>query len=210
MCLNSRLLIATYSLACSRLRDSCAGSAKLRKSEHEKETVAPFSPTNHARALHLGVIPTIWEPGKSYTQSNPALRTISCLSLVKESPYIFSKFNPLNMDTPLIRTLWRYGPSVSVLTAFDGVRKKITRNIRSCLIGKSGFRFWNPDFRFCNRTRIRKLVGKTTVLKDSFWNPFSDSQSNGKIETSKTDISALKSFFGFRVRLQIRYPVLNS
>ena len=26
------------------------------------------------------------------------------LSLGKESPYIFSKFNPLNMDTPLIRT----------------------------------------------------------------------------------------------------------
>ena len=133
---------------------------------------------------------------------------------MKESPYIFSKFNPLNMDTPLIKTLWRYGPSVSVLTAFDctfnGVRKKITRNIRSCLIGKSGFRFWNPDFRFCNRTRIRKLVGKTTVLKDSFSNPFSDSQSNGKIETSKTDISALKSVFGFRVRLQIRYPVLKS
>ena len=200
--------MTTYSLACSRLRDSW--SAKLRKREHEKETVAPFSPTNHAlifaRALHLGAIPTIWEPGKSCTQSNPALRTISCLSLVKESPYIFSKFNPLNMDTPLIRPLWRYGLSVSVLTAFDGVRKKITRNIRSCLIGKSGFRFWNPDFRFCNRTRIRKLVGKTTVLKDSFSNPFSDSQSNGKIETSKTDISALKSVFGFRVLLQIRNP----
>ena len=27
------------------------------------------------------------------------------LSMGKESPYIFSKFNPLNRDTPLIRTL---------------------------------------------------------------------------------------------------------
>ena len=28
------------------------------------------------------------------------------LSLVKQSPYIFSKSNPLNTDTPLIRTLF--------------------------------------------------------------------------------------------------------
>ena len=55
ICLNSRLLIAKYSLACSRLRDSWV--LELRKREHEKETVAPFSPTNHAlifaRALTL-------------------------------------------------------------------------------------------------------------------------------------------------------------
>ena len=40
------------------------------------------------------------------------------LSLVKEGPYIFSKFNPLNTDTPLIRT-FSMAPSVSVLTGFD-------------------------------------------------------------------------------------------
>ena len=34
------------------------------------------------------------------------------LSLKKESPYIFSKLNPLNTET-------LYGPSVSVLTGFD-------------------------------------------------------------------------------------------
>ena len=42
------------------------------------------------------------------------------LSLVKESPYIFSKFNPLNTDIPLIRALctapWA---SVSALKEFD-------------------------------------------------------------------------------------------
>ena len=32
------------------------------------------------------------------------------LSLRKESPYIFSKFNPLNMNTPLIYTDTFYGP----------------------------------------------------------------------------------------------------
>ena len=40
------------------------------------------------------------------------------LSLRKESPYMFSKFNPLNTDTPFIRTLSMV-PSVSVLTEFD-------------------------------------------------------------------------------------------
>ena len=47
---------------------------------------------------------------------------------------------------------------------------------------------------------------KTAVLKDSFQILFRISQSNGKNENPKTDISALKSVFGFRVRLQIRNP----
>ena len=36
----------------------------------------------------------------------------------RESPYISSKFNPLNTDTPLKRTL-SMAPSVSILTRFD-------------------------------------------------------------------------------------------
>ena len=40
-------------------------------------------------------------------------------------PYIFPKFNPLNTDTPLIRTLSNV-PSVSVLTGFDYI------GLRSC------------------------------------------------------------------------------
>ena len=40
------------------------------------------------------------------------------LSLGKQSPYILSKSNPLDTDTPLIRTLFMV-PSVSVLTEFD-------------------------------------------------------------------------------------------
>ena len=41
------------------------------------------------------------------------------------SPYIFCKFNPLNTNTPLIRTLSKV-PSVSVLTGFDyiGLRSR--------------------------------------------------------------------------------------
>ena len=42
------------------------------------------------------------------------------LSLGKQSPYIFSKSNPLDTDTPLIRTLSMV-PLVSVLTEFDRV-----------------------------------------------------------------------------------------
>ena len=45
------------------------------------------------------------------------LRTVY-LSLGKESPYIVSKFNLLNMDTSLIWTL-SIAPSVSILTSFD-------------------------------------------------------------------------------------------
>ena len=45
------------------------------------------------------------------------LRTVF-LSLGKESPYTFSKFNLLNTDTSLIWTL-SMAPSVSILTSFD-------------------------------------------------------------------------------------------
>ena len=47
---------------------------------------------------------------------------------------------------------------------------------------------------------------KTAVLKNSFSNPFSDFPIERKNENPKTDISALKSVFGFRVRLEIRNP----
>ena len=52
-------------------------------------------------------------------QSNPALRTPHyygqfALSLGKESPYVFSRFNLLNTDTPLVQTLLM-DPSVSQL-----------------------------------------------------------------------------------------------
>ena len=40
------------------------------------------------------------------------------LCLGKESSFIFSKVNPLNTDTPFVRTLSMV-PSVSVLTEFD-------------------------------------------------------------------------------------------
>ena len=51
---------------------------------------------------------------------------------------------------------------------------------------------------------------KAAVLKDCFSNPFSDfprKKKNGKKGNPRTDILALKSFFGFRVRLQIRNTV---
>ena len=58
-------------------------------------------------------------------RSNPALRTPHyygqfALSLGKESPYIFSKFNLVNADT-------FYGPSVSVSTGYDGNNSDIIK-----------------------------------------------------------------------------------
>ena len=51
------------------------------------------------------------------------------------------------------------------------------------------------------RARARPLF-----LRTVFQILFRISQSNGKNENPKTDISALKSVLGFRVRLQIRNP----
>ena len=56
------------------------------------------------------------------------------LCLGKECPNVFSKFNPLNTDTPLI---WRLSmaPSVSILTEFDcinrGTQRQFSENICS-------------------------------------------------------------------------------
>ena len=51
------------------------------------------------------------------------LRTVY-LSLGKESPYIFSKFNPLSTDTSLIWTL-SMAPSVSILTTLTVNARKV-------------------------------------------------------------------------------------
>ena len=51
------------------------------------------------------------------------------------------------------------------------------------------------------RARARPLF-----LRTVFQILFRISQSNGKNENPKTDILALKSVFGFRVRLEIRNP----
>ena len=49
--------------------------------------------------------------------------TDTSLYLGKGSPYIFSKFNPLNTVTPLIRTPSVPWPSVTVLTGFGSQRR---------------------------------------------------------------------------------------
>ena len=67
--------------------------------------------------------------------------------------------------------------------------------VRVRLIGKSGFRFWNPDFGFAIEREIRKRIltlrtavlhainkKNTAVHENSFANPFSDFPSNGKKE----------------------------
>ena len=70
--------------------------------------------------------------------------------------------------------------------------------VRVPLIGKSGFRFWNPDFGFAIERKIRKRIfnaensglarariinqKNTAVHENGFANPFSDFLSNGKKE----------------------------
>ena len=91
--------------------------------------------------LHLSVILGHWELDRPRRESNPrssdpASYTVKpsfmdtrlirtphyygqfVLFLGKKTPYIFSKFNPLNTDTSLIRTI-STDPSMSVLTGFD-------------------------------------------------------------------------------------------
>ena len=86
---------------------------------------------------------------------------------------------------------------------------------------KSGFR-WFPFHRSIGKSEkgFEKLFSWTAVffllimrararplfLRTVFQIVFRISQSNGENENPKTDISALKSVYGFRVRLQIRNP----
>ena len=53
---------------------------------------------------------------------------------------------------------------------------------------------------------IMRARARPLFLRTVFQILFRISQSNGKNENPKTDISALKSVFGFRVRLEIRNP----
>ena len=74
-------------------------------------------------------------------------------------------------------------------------------------IGKSENKFaklfsWTAIFFFI----IMSARARPLFLPTVFQILFRISQSNGKNENPKTDISALKSVFGFRVRLQIRNP----
>ena len=85
--------------------------------------IAQFFMTSHFRTLfRILILPT-----SDYSQTPPyghplktdtglLLRTAQfAFSPEKESPYISSKFKPLNTDTPFIRTL-SLAPSISVLT----------------------------------------------------------------------------------------------
>ena len=72
---------------------------------------------------------------------------------------------------------------------------------------KSGFHGF-PFYRSIGKSEMRALA-RPPFLKTVFQILLRLSQSNGKNENPKTDISALKSVFGFRVPLQIRNPDLK-
>ena len=73
----------------------------------------------------------------------------NALFLEKESPHIISKFNPLTMDSALIRTL-HMALSVSILTGFDcklcvGILRK-SKNIKNTLLPKTVFSFFKEGY----------------------------------------------------------------
>ena len=74
-------------------------------------------------------------------------------------------------------------------------------------IGKSEKRFAKPfSWTAVFFLLIMRAQARPLILRTVFQILFRISQSNGEKGNPKTDISALKSVFGFRVRLQIRNP----
>ena len=57
----------------------------------------------------------------------PHYHGLFALSLGKESPYIFSKFKPLNKDTPLI-WIFSMASSVPLLTWFESINENSSHN----------------------------------------------------------------------------------
>ena len=82
------------------------------------------------RLLHSEVVFTV----KPRLKRTPHYYGQFALSLGKEIPYIFSKSNPLNTDTPLIRTLFMT-PSVTVLKGFE----RTTSECKTCLVDITNF-----------------------------------------------------------------------
>ena len=73
------------------------------------------------RILHCGVLFHMVKPRfmpDTRSKRTPHYYGQFALCLGKESPYTFSKFNPLNTDIPLIPTL-SMAPSLSALRGFD-------------------------------------------------------------------------------------------
>ena len=101
-------MITTYSQACSRLRDSWVRENWERANTKIKQEPWPFSQTNHAllfsRALHLGVIPTIWDPGTGYTWSNRSLRT--SLYYAHLNYFVSGERKPLHLFLNSARLIW--------------------------------------------------------------------------------------------------------
>ena len=99
-----------------------------------------------------------------------------------------------------------------VLTLNTAVQRKRIFRVRS--IGKSGFRFSNPDFGFAIEREIRKQISVISYLFLDFRFYHSIGKSEKKEiheirnwiselkSTLRTDFSEVKSVFGFRVRLQ--------
>ena len=127
-------MLASHNLACSRLSDS----GESAKEWGTRESVGRAKMGAFSRGPdYLGtwnMLRRIWPRHvRRYEQF--------ALSLGKESPYrqyIFSKYNPLNKDTPFIWTLFM-APLGSVLTGFDCVSI-----VRVLLLTCNNFTFFLP------------------------------------------------------------------
>ena len=120
-------------------------------------------------------------------------------------------FQNLNPDFPIEREIRkRISPPRNPSSGWISIKKSKSRFhgfpfYRSTGKSEKGFAklfSWTVVFFLLSmRARARPLF-----LRTVFEILIRISQSNGKSENSKTDISALKSVFVFRVRLQIRNP----
>ena len=86
-------------------------------------------------ALSLGKEnPYIFSKFNPLNTDTSLLRTVCCVP-GERKPLLFSKFNPLNTDNSLIRAL-SMTPSVSVLTEFDCIYKteKLKDTQKKCVV----------------------------------------------------------------------------
>ena len=95
----------------------------------------------------------IWRPGEL---------TALGLSLGKESPQIFSKFNPLNTVTPLTRTL-SITPSVTILRGFGCISRRAVSVCLGCCILQSQCIYFLYIFYFYTFALLSHLRENSTI-----------------------------------------------
>ena len=118
-----------------------------------------------------------------------------------------NNFSPIGKSG--VRSIRKFGFRFQNLHPDFPIEREIRKRIsppRNSSAGWISFLPFNWEIRNYSILLSMRACARPLFLRTVFQILFRISQSNGKNENPKTDISALKSFFGFRVRLQIRNP----